>query len=168
MKPRFISTALLLASAALAGCEFNMPSTTAAYAQCVRDLSTQNLDSAVVVKACVRQNDAPISLTIDRTVGWYSGGVQLYVTNNSPSHVVTAYSVEIGTKNGKHAQKSMSESGWSRQLFLQPGETAPIYFAPSELGGITIDDTQDADGKPTWWVGTTATRGLTIQAAYKF
>jgi hypothetical protein len=159
--------ALLLAGA-LAACEFNMPGTTAAYAQCVHDLSTQNLDSAVVVKACVRQNDAPVSFTIDRTASWSLGGVQLYVTNNSPSHVVTAYSVEIGTNNGKHVQKSTSDGGWSKQLFLQPGETTPIYFAPAELGGITVDDTKDADGKPTWWVNTTATRGLTIQAAYKF
>jgi hypothetical protein len=168
MKPRFIlSTALLLASVALAGCEFNMPGTTSAYAQCVRDLSTQNLDSAVVVKACVRQNDAPVSFAIDRGVTWDSYGVQLYVTNNSPSLVVTAFAVEIGTNNGKHAQKSTNEAGWSKQLFLQPGEAAPIHFFPADLNGITVEDTKDATGKPAWWVNATATRGLTIQAAYK-
>jgi hypothetical protein len=146
----------------LAGCEFNMPGTTAAYAECYGKLTAQGLETSAAKGACVAQNQAAMQDTLERNAHTYMGGVQLYISNTMTNHVVTSYRVTISTDNGKRAVKVGDGK------FLQPGQTDPMFFAASELNGMTSADMVSADGKTTWYVDVQATNGLEIKAGIKF
>jgi hypothetical protein len=90
------------------------------------------------------------------------GGVQLYVFNTTNTYVVTSYQAVITTDNGKRAVKIGSGK------FIQPGQSDPMYFAASELNGITSADMTAADGKSTWYVEVQANEGLAIKTGIKF
>jgi hypothetical protein len=146
-------------AATLAGCEFQPSGTTAAYIECYDILKAQSLTDDTAKIACINKHQVSIERPVLSGTGEsFQGGVQLYFTNTSPDVVVTGYWATVSTTNGKSAAKSV------QGVFVQPAQRSPVYFSPSELNGITVDDLSHPDktGKPTWYVDGSLIRGLNI------
>jgi hypothetical protein len=153
----------VIAGVPLAGCDWAMPGTTAAYTKCVQSLKAQNLDDNAAKISCLASNQVSINrgLTGEAHIDSSTNrSLDASVTNDSTDLVITSYEVSVSLPNGKHASKVF------RNRFLQPGQTEDAVLLPFEMSDFQAADfTNDAGNKPTWTWNAQPLTGLTISSS---